>query len=345
MMRLPSLAPTVAVAVLIVAGAQVAWAQSGIEPAPSSVCDREGLVADVIPDHARGTTFVGTYEGDALGGVGDAHALTTLWSVERVYAGGALPRRLAFQTPACGWVNLTPGIRYLFSTAVTGLDGTELAAGTPSVTDSLAWELLPDDSVRLAPFDTYLPADYRSEELAVIETFTDALWSVAPDAGEGSAPASGATEVLGCTDIDFMAAPDETRGTTFIGRYDGDEALPGPGRGDTRTFWTVERVFAGGPLPELLTMRSSGCDPVVLETDRRYLFSTADALAPAWGNSLAWALADDGHAHLAPFAGTGEEWYGSAATEPENLAEVLALVAPDAGDGVAPLRAASLTPG
>ncbi|MEX1294669.1 MAG: hypothetical protein AB1Z67_00725 [Candidatus Limnocylindrales bacterium] len=344
-MRLPSLALTVAVAVLVVAGVQVAWAQSGIEPAPSSACDRDGLVADVIPDHVRGTTFVGTYEGDALGGVGDAHALTTLWSVERVYAGGTLPQHLAFETPACGWVNLTPGTRYLFSTAVTGLGGKGLAAATPSVTDSLAWELLPDGGVRLAPFDTYLSRDYHSEELQVIESFTDALWSVAPEAGEGSAPAPGATETPGCTDIDFMAAPEQTRGTSFIGRYDGDEALPGPGHGDVRTFWTVERVFAGGPLPELLTMRSSGCDPVVLEPDRRYLFSTADALAPAWGNSLAWSLADDGRAHLAPFVGTGEDWYASAATEPEDLGEVLALVAPDAGDGVAPLRAASLTPG
>jgi hypothetical protein len=43
--------------------------------------------------------------------------------------------------------------------------------------------------------------------------------------------------------------------------------------------------------------------------------------------------------------GTGEDWYGSAATEPGGLEEVLALVAPDAGDGVAPQRAASLTPG
>ena len=344
-MRLPSPATAVAVALLVVAGAQVAWAQSGIEPAPSSACEREGLVADVIPDHVRGTTFVGTYEGDVLSSDGDAHALTTLWSVERVYAGGALPQRLAFQTPACGWVNLSPGTRYLFSTAVTGLEGDDLAAGTPSVTDSLAWELLPDGRVRLAPFDTYLAADYDSEELQVIETFEDALWSVVPDAGEGSAPASGATEVPGCTDIDFMAAPEEARGTSFIGRYDGDEALAGPSHGDVRTYWTVERVFAGAPLPELLTMRSSGCDPIVLEPDHRYLFSTADALAPAWGNSLAWELTDDGRAHLAPFAGTGEDWYASEATEPDTLEDVLALVAPDAGDGVAPLRAASLTPG
>jgi hypothetical protein len=344
-MRLHSLALAFAVAFVIVAGAQATRAQSGIEPTPSSVCDRQGLLADVIPEHVRGTTFVGTYEGDALGGVGDAHALTTLWSVERVYAGGALPQQLAFQTPACGWVNLTPGTRYLFSTAATGLGGTALAAKTPSVTDSLAWELLSGGGVRLAPFDTYLSADYHSEELAVIETFTDALWSVAPDAGDGWAPASGATEVLSCIDIEFMAAPEQTRGTTFIGRYDGDEALPGPGQGDVRTFWTVERVFAGGSLPELLTMRSSGCDPVVLEPDRRYLFSTADALAPAWGNSLAWSLADDGGAHLAPFVGTSEDWYASAGAEPADVEEVLALVAPDAGEGVAPLRSASLTPG
>ena len=234
-------------------------------------------MADVLPDQVRGTTFVGTYEGDALGGVGDAHAMTTLWTVERVYAGGPLPQRFSFQTPACAWVNLTPGSRYLFSTSVNGLGGQGLAAGQPSVADSLAWELLADGAVRLAPFDTYQVSDYDSEELRVISTFEDALWSVAPDAGDGDAPAPGSTTDFGCTASALVASPEQARGTTFVGTYLGDEVLPGPGEGDVRAYWSVQRVYAGAPLPELLTLRSNGCAQTTLEPGRRYLFSTADA--------------------------------------------------------------------
>ena len=344
-MRLHLPAVAAVMAVLIIAGAVATSAQPGVEPTPSSTCERAGLVAHVIPDHARGTAFVGTYEGDSIGGIGDDHDMITLWSVERVYAGGPLPERLAFQTPACSWVNLTPGTRYLFSTAVTDLGGPGLATGMPSVADSLAWELLADGGVRLAPFDTYGVADYDSEELDVIETFDDALWSVAPEAGEGSAPAPGSTAVADCISIDFTASPERARGTSFVGRYIGSEALPGPGGGDARTYWSLERVYAGGPLPELLTLRSDGCDAIILEPGRRYLFSTSDPLAPDWGNSLAWELAEDGHAHLAPFAGTDEDWYTGSATSPTTLDKALALVAPDAGDGAAPLRAAGRTPG
>lgn len=344
-MRLHPAAVATAMAVLIVVGAPATLAQSGMEPAPSSACERAGVVAGVIPDHVRGTTFVGTYEGDSIGGIGDDHAMITLWSVERVYAGGPLPQRLAFQTPACAWVNLTPGTRYLFSTAVTDLGGEGLAMGTPSVADSLAWELLADGGVRLAPFDTYGVADYDSEELDVIETFDDALWSVAPQAGEGSLPAAGSTAVSDCISIDFTASPERARGTSFVGRYIGNEALPGPGGGDARTFWSLERVFAGGPLPELLTLRSNGCDAVILEPGQRYLFSTADPLAPDWGNSLAWELAHDDQVHLAPFAGTDEHWYTEAASAPTTLDQALELVAPGAGDGADPLRADARTPG
>lgn len=344
-MRLHRPAVAAAMAALIIAGAAATSAQPGVEPPPSSTCERAGLVAHVIPDHVRGTTFVGTYEGDSVGGIGDDHAMITLWSVERVYAGGPLPGRLAFQTPACSWVNLTPGTRYLFSTAVTDLGGSELAAGMPSVADSLAWELLADGGVRLAPFDTYGVADYDSEELDVIETFDDALWSVAPEADEGSMPAAGSTDVADCITIDFTASPERARGTSFVGRYIGHEALPGPGEGDARTYWSLERVLAGGPLPELLTLRSNGCDATILEPGQRYLFSTSDPLAPDWGNSLAWELTDDGHAHLAPFVGTDEDWYTASATAPTTLDKALALVAPDAADGEAPLRAAGRTPG
>ena len=344
-MRFHPLVLAAATAVLVAAGALTTTAQSDLESASRSECERVGRVAHVIPDDVRGTTFTGTYEGDSIGGVGDDHAMITLWSVERVYAGGPLPETLTFQTPACSWVNLTPGTRYLFSTAVTDLGGHELATGTPSVADSLAWELLADGAVRLAPFDTYGVTDHDSEELAVIKTFDDALWSVAPDAGEGAVPESGSTAASDCTSIDFTASPERARGTSFVGRYIGDEALPGPGEGDARTYWSLERVYAGGPLPELLTLRSNHCDAVILEPGQRYLFSTSDPLAPDWGNSLAWALADDGHAHLAPFAGTDEDWYTSSATAPTTLERVIALVAPEATDGAAPLRAAGRTPG
>jgi hypothetical protein len=303
-------------------------------------------VADVLPDQVRGTTFLGTYEGDALGGVGDAHALTTLWTVEHVYAGGPLPQRFSFQTPACAWVNLTPGTRYLFSTSVRGLDGEGLASGQPSVADSLAWEVLADGAVRLAPFDTYQVSDYDSEELRVISTFEDALWSVAPDAGDGDAPVPGSTTDFGCTASASVASPEQARGTTFVGTYLGDEVLPGPGEGDVRAYWSVQRVYAGAPLPELLTLRSNGCAETTLEPGRRYLFSTADALSPSWPNSLAWELADDDSVHLAPFADlTSKDLYGPAAQAPMSIGEALAAVAAEAGDGMPPVRAGDRTPG
>ncbi|MGD8486212.1 MAG: hypothetical protein PVG27_08195 [Chloroflexota bacterium] len=294
------------------------------------------------PPDAQGTTFVGTYLGDAASGSGP---MISSWAVERVYAGGPLPRDLVFQTPACGWTNLTPGVRYLFSTAVTDLEWTSPDAGQPSVADSLAWELLPGDAVRLAPFDTYVASDYPSDELHAITTFEDALWSVAPDAGDGSAPDAPLDPAFGCPASWFTASPEDARGTTFVGVYVGDQGLPGPNKGDVRTFWALERVYAGGPLPEVLTMRSDGCGPTTLEAGRRYLFSTADPLTPAAWNSLAWELLADDTARLAPFGRLTEDEYPSAARALASFDAALSSVAPGAGGGEVPLRAADRTPG
>lgn len=312
---------------------------------PGASCTSGNLLSEVDPPDAQGTAFVGTYVGDMAGGRGDPHALVAAWDVERVYAGGPLPRRLLFQTPACGWTNLTPGVRYLFSTAATDLDWTDPHADQPTVSDSLAWELLPDGAARIAPFDTYAASDYTSEELLAITTFEDALWSVAPNGGEGTAPDAGQSADLGCLASWFTASPEDVQGTTFAGVYVGEQQLPGPNQDDVRTFWALDRVFAGGPLPEVLTMRSAGCAPTTLEAGHRYLFSTADALDPTINDSLAWELADDDTARLAPFDGLAADDYPAEVQALTSLEEVLAAVAPGAGVGQTPERAGDRTPG
>jgi hypothetical protein len=130
-----------------------------------------------------------------------------------------------------------------------------------------------------------------------------------------------------------------------VGVYVGDQGLPGPNKGDVRTFWALERVYAGGPLPEVLTMRSDGCGPTTLEAGRRYLFSTADPLTPAAWNSLAWELLADDTARLAPFGRLTEDEYPSAARALASFDAALSSVAPGAGGGEVPLRAADRTPG
>ena len=241
------------VALLLVLGTPAALAEREAGSVANGACRTGDLVADVLPADAQGTTFTGTYLGDAIGGIGDRHGMIVAWSVDRVYAGDGVPEDLVFSTSACVWTNLTPGVRYLFSTAVTDLEWLSDGAGQPSVTDSLAWELLGEGAVRLAPFDTYDRSDYGSDELRAIATLDDALTVVAPEAGKGRPPAAATDPGFGCTagnPVDGFL-PTDARGTAFVGRYLGDERLPGgPMVADTRVVWSVERVYAGGPLPE-----------------------------------------------------------------------------------------------
>ena len=344
-MRYSPHAATAGAALLLVLGAPTALAERAAGPVPVSQCASGNLVAEVTPAGAQGTTFTGTYLGDSLVIFGDQDALSTAWSVDRVYAGDAVPADLVFSTPACGWTNLTPGVRYLFSTAATDIAWP--ADGQPSVTDSLAWELLDEGAVRLAPFDTYDPADYDSSELRVIVNLEDALNAVAPDAGEGRAPAAALHPAFACSDTpalgDFTLS--DARGTTFVGTYLGDERLPGGSMVDTRVIWSVERVYDGGPLPEILTLRSQGCAPVTLKPGRRYLFSTSHPLGPGAWDSVAWRLGKGDRVRAARFRSLLPESYPQEARAIKTFAEALAAVAPDAGDGETPLRSGDRTPG
>lgn len=298
------------------------------------------------PSDARGSTFVGTYLGDSIAGSASPHDMLVSWSIERVYAGDPVPEDLFFVTPACAWTNLTPGVRYLFSTAVTELDGLSDTDGQPSILDSLAWELRPDGQALLAPFDTHAISDYASPELASISTFDEALAVVAPDATDGIEPGPALDPDFGCLASAFVAAPDEARGTTFVGTYIGDEALPGPGANDMRVYWSVEEIYAGGALPEVLTMRSEGCRPVTLEPGRRYLFSSSAPIAPAWANSLAWKIKTDGSVRLAAFDGTKpKDFYPESTRSIRSFEAALAAVAPGADVSETPERSGDRTPG
>lgn len=323
------------------------------EPGPASgdACPADDLVAGVTPADAMGTTFVGTYVGDSLAGgrseEGVLHMLS-FWAVEQVYAGGPLPADLVVQTPECAWANLTPGVRYLFSTAATDPSFAERTpgeeVGRPSVADSLAWELLADGAVRLAPFDTYAVEDY-GEDVRSIETFEAALAAVAPGAGKGEEPAAPIDMGFGCLAAVQPPLPDGARGTTFRARYIGHERLPSGGVDDLRVHWSVERVYAGGPLPEILTLRSDGCIPVRLTPGARYLFSTSDLAQPGADDSLAWRLERDGGVRLARFDDITADLYPQEVRQIRSLDAALEAVAPGAGEGETPLRSADRTPG
>jgi hypothetical protein len=346
-MRYSPQAVAAGAALLLILGASTALAEREAGPVPASACATSDLVAGMSPTDAQGTTFTGTYLGDSLPvSFGEHDGLDVAWSVDRVYAGDAVPEDLVFATPACGWTNLTPGVRYLFSTTMT--DFAWPGHGQPSVTDSLAWELLDGGAVRLAPFDTYDPADYDSPALRAIVTLEDALAAVAPDAGEGRAPAAALHPAFACSDTPSLAdfTLSDTQGMTFVGTYLADERLPGSPLGDdTRIVWSVERVYAGGPLPEVLTLRSRSCAPVTLKPGRRYLFSTADALGPGVWDSVAWRLGKGDRVHPAPFRSSLPELYPQAARAITTFDEALAAVAPDAGAGETPLRSGDRTPG
>jgi hypothetical protein len=344
----PPFAAAAGAALLLILASTPALAERDTGPVPASECATADAVAGLTPSNTQGTTFTGTYLGDSLGGIGDQDAMFVAWIVDRVYAGDVVPEDLVFSTPACGWTNLTPGVRYLFSTAVTELAWPGDTIDQPSVTDSLAWELLDTGAVRLAPFDTYHVDDYDSPELHAIATIEDALAALAPGAGEGQPPAPAIHPAFACSDTpspsDFTCS--DAQGTTFVGTYVGDERLPGGPMGDdTRIIWSVERVYAGGPLPEVLWLRSRGCAPVTLEPGRRYLFSTADPLGPGAWDSLAWRLGKGDRVRPARFQSLLPEPYPKEVRAIKTFDEALAAVAPDAGAGEPPLRSEDRTPG
>jgi hypothetical protein len=313
------------------------------------VCERDPSALPTALDDVRGTTFTGRYRGDlAHGPYGDG--LETNWTVERVYAGGPLPVDLVFVTPTCAWTNLTPGERYLFSTAATDIaqavGGSE--PGRPAVTDSLAWTLGPGDALTLAPFDTYGAADYEAA-LHAPTTLEEALAVLAPDATQGEAP--GPATHRGTEGGNYVFSgplPSEVRGTTFIARYIGDERLPASPEHrlrDVRSYWHVLRVYAGGPLPEVLTLRNYWELPPSLEPGRRYLVSTSDLVTALPEDTLVWRLRADGEVEPVPYGFEDLMNWSRQALAIETLEEALAAVAPDAGAGEPPMRSGDRTPG
>jgi hypothetical protein len=340
----------VSILVLATGASVLAEREPGItSPDP---CPAENLVADVTPADATGTTFVGTYAGDTTTDRG----MTVFWSVERVYAGEGITDDLFFTTPRCEWANLTPGVRYLFSTAATAFDPSDGAADRPGVTDSLAWEIRAGSEVRLAPFDTYEVDDYGSQELLAITTLEDALSAVAPDAGEGEEPGQLDAD-FGCAEAPGTIGLDDVRGTTFVGTYLGHERLRSHAPGNLRVVWSVERVYAGGPLPEVLVLRSDACQSVSLPAGQRYLFSSADIVAPGRPGSAAWRLRREGRVRLVPLGNEDLESLPETATRASldsyeadvrairTFEEALEALAPGAGEGELPIRSADRTPG
>lgn len=341
-------------AALILALAVLPVAGTPVTAEPIETCDRSAVELPASPEATAGTTFTGTYQGDLMHSTsGGDHLLDSYWSVDRVYAGGPLPRDLVTTTPDCAWANLTPGVRYLFSTAAADIaldpeQGATDATGQPAVSNSAAWAIGSDDSLTLAPFDTYAVADYPAAFSELVD-LSAAHAVLAADAGTGSEPGPKTQAgVAGDTGVYEPPLPSSVQGTTFVARFIGEERLPGSSWSsyhDTRSYWHVERVYAGGPLPEVLTIRSGSTFPPSLDPGRRYLVSTADALAMGPWNTLAWRLKADGEVALAPYGGkAGWGWRPETGTI-KTLDEALAAVAPRAGDGEVPERAGDRTPG
>ncbi len=322
----------------------------------ADACPSVDLASAVSFEGVQGTTFTGTYLGDmGVGSASGSSPMLTFWDVDRVYADAPIPADLQFTTPECGWTNLTPGVRYLFSTAATAIvqnpDRGAEPPGEPTVSDSLAWELRDDGTVQLAPFDTYSADDYSADARSVA-TFEEALSAVAPGASGGTEPAAPAPVEFGCTTPPNPTF-DDVQGTTFLGRYIGDEKLDaGPGMPDRRVYWSVERVYAGGPLPEILTLRTGACGPVTLKKGRHYIFTTSNVDGPSISDSMAWQVRKNGRTKARPFDPIDMKFYRDILPnvrremrQMKSIDDVLATVAPGAGEDETPIRAADRTPG
>ncbi len=336
--------------------AQPALAEREAGVTAMDACPSLDLASEVSLATVQGTTFTGTYLGDlGAGSMSGSSPMRTFWGVDRVYAGGPLPKDLQFTTPECRWTNLTPGVHYLFSTASTSIaqspdQGTE-PPGEPTATDSLAWELRQDGAVELTPFDTYSADDY-SAEVRSIATFEEALAAVAPGATDGTEPAAPAPIDFGCTTPPNPTF-DDVQGTTFLGRYIGDEKLDaGSGLPDRRVYWSVERVYAGGSLPEILTLRTGACGPVTLKKGKHYIFTTSNMEGPSISDSMAWQVRKNGRTKARPFSPIDMKFYRDVSPnvrkemrQMKTIDDVLAAVAPGAGEAETPMRAADRTPG
>ncbi len=149
-------------------------------PAPMAA-DCQGGPVWPSADRVRGTTFVGVFEGATTNEVGDQ---TFHWDVERVYAGPLTPGPLDGwgKGTGCHPTKYREGTRYLVSSRFPG--------GADAF-DTVAYELLDDGRVRVAPF----PDQPRSSAPAVfhVDTLRAALDLLAPgrsptEPGSGPSP-------------------------------------------------------------------------------------------------------------------------------------------------------------
>lgn len=167
-------------------------------PAPASADCQGGTVWPSL-DRARGTTFVGVFEGATADEEGN---VTFHWTVERVYAGPLNPG------PLDGWgigygchpTKYREGTRYLVSSRFPG--------GADAF-DTVAYELLGGGRVRIAPF----PEQPRSSAPRVyhVDTLREALRLLVPGgppkaswSGSGPSP-SFAPSTEGAAEDDLFA--------------------------------------------------------------------------------------------------------------------------------------------
>ena len=149
-------------------------------PVPASADCQGGPVWPSL-DRARGTTFVGVFEGaTAYNAEGDE---TFHWTVERVYAGPLNPGPLddwGIGKPSCHPTKYREGTRYLVSSRFPG---------GGDAFDTVAYELLDGGRVRIAPF----PMQPRSTAPKVyrrVDTLRQALRLLVPSGPRTTLPSS-----------------------------------------------------------------------------------------------------------------------------------------------------------
>lgn len=199
----------------------------GVLPGIASAdCGGHGPMISKVAD-ARGTTFVGTYQG---GEVLD-RGVRVEWDVDEVYAGDLAPGELTFQSHVCDWMFLEPGVRYLFST------GARIPEKRAAYADTIVWRL-DGDAAWLATFQDQLdpptmltdPSDYPAAARDAT-TLDEALALVVPGRGLiSSSPSAtllaaefGTGFLESCADADASCAlPEPGVGYVVVHTSEGD---------------------------------------------------------------------------------------------------------------------------
>jgi len=256
----------------------------GLIAAPASADCQGGPVWPSL-DRARGTTFMGVFEGvTTTNEEGDE---TFHWTVERVYAGPLTPGALdgwGIGKPSCHPTKYREGTRYLVSSRFPG--------GADAF-DTVAYEVLGGGRVRIASF----PMQPRSSALRIyhVDTLKEALRLLVPGrppkaSGSGPSPSfEPSTEGQAKNDLFALTiatdrtqvVADEPIAITTTLRYistakNKNATVSGPGGGlvafgveqldgpiDTGPGWRLScgfHRFAPGEVQEILFEKSGGFD-------------------------------------------------------------------------------------